>query len=107
MQLRNGVDNGLSAVCFILPPLRSGRVLPVRRKNLWGALTVQPPYHLERRCRRGSVSLFHAADVPTVPRSTILDWIELNLLDNGKPPRKIVALQSMTDFTHPGRHSYR
>lgn len=54
------------------------------------------PYHLKVAVDEVSLT-FHAADVHGVAIDDLrLD--ELNLLDNGKPPRKIVAFQSMRDL---------
>ena len=54
------------------------------------------PYSLRVSVDEVSLS-FHAADVHGLPVNDLkLD--ELNLLDNGKPPRKIVAFGSLRDF---------
>jgi Ca-activated chloride channel homolog len=61
-----------------------------------GAAQSATPYNLNVAVHEVSLT-FHAADVHGLPINNLrLD--ELNLLDNGKPPRKIVVFQSMKDL---------
>lgn len=54
------------------------------------------PYHLNVAVDEVSLT-FHAADIDGVAIDD-LRWDELNLLGNGKPPRKIVAFQPIRDL---------
>ncbi len=65
-------------------------------QKTFGAAQSATPYNLNVAVDEVSLT-FHAADVHGLPINNLrLD--ELNLLDKGKPPRKIVVFQSMKDL---------
>src|ERR1700738_7932 len=65
-------------------------------QKAFGAAQSATPYNLNVAVDEVSLT-FHAADVHGLPINNLrLD--ELNLLDQGKPPRKIVVFQSMKDL---------
>jgi Ca-activated chloride channel homolog len=65
-------------------------------QKAFGAAQSATPYNLNVAVDEVSLT-FHAADVHGLPINNLrLD--ELNLLDKGKPPRKIVVFQSMKDL---------
>jgi len=83
-------------ICGLLILLLCAQVRSACSQKTSGGADGATPYHLNVAVDEVSLT-FHAADVHGAPIDNLrLD--ELKLLDNGKPPRKIVAFQSMTDL---------
>jgi len=83
-------------ICGLLILLLCAQARSACSQKTSGGADGATPYHLNVAVDEVSLT-FHAADVHGAPIDNLrLD--ELKLLDNGKPPRKIVAFQSMTDL---------
>ena len=81
-------------ICGLLILALCAQVRFARPQN--GAAYSATPYNLNVAVDEVSLT-FHAADVHDLPINNLrLD--ELNLLDSGKPPPKIVVFQSMKDL---------
>jgi VWFA-related protein len=83
-------------ICGLLILGLCAQVRSACSQKIFGGGDGATPYHLNVAVDEVSLT-FHAADVHGVPIDNLrLD--ELNLLDNGKPPRKIVAFKPMRDL---------